>query len=76
MKASRHGPELSYLFFADDLLLFSEANAGQVECIKEGLNFFCECLDQRVIFTKSSMFCSANVLEQVAVALTLNRASL
>lgn len=60
---SRQGPGLSYLLFADDLLLFSEAKADQLACIKEGLDLFCGCSGQRVNYIKSSMFCSANVSE-------------
>lgn len=70
VKASRHGHGLSYLLFAYDLLMFSEENADQLACIKEGMYLFCSCSCQRVNYTKSSMFCSANVSEQVVVSPT------
>lgn len=37
LKASRSGPKLSHIFFADDILLFAEASDDQASCIKEGL---------------------------------------
>lgn len=42
VRASRRGPVLSYVFFADDLILFSEAKENQLLCIKEGLEMFCK----------------------------------
>lgn len=36
--ASRQGPKLSSLFFADDLLIFFEASIDQLRHIKEGLD--------------------------------------
>lgn len=61
VKSSRHRPGLNYLFFTDDLLIFSEANEDQLECIKEGLDQFCNCLGQRVNYLKSYMFISPNI---------------
>lgn len=61
VRASRSGPGLSYLLFADDLILFSEAVEDQLLCIREGLEKFCSASDQKVNFGKSAMFCSANV---------------
>lgn len=61
VKASRQGHGLCYLFFADDLFIFSEAKEDQLLCIKKGLDMFCSCSCQRVNFQKSLMFCSFNV---------------
>lgn len=58
---SRQGPGLHYLFFVDDLLIFSEAKEDQLVCIKEGLDHFCSCSGQRVNYLKSSMFVSPNI---------------
>lgn len=66
VRTSRGGPSLSHLFFADDLLLFSEACEEQLACIKEGLEIFCNCSVQRINFQKSSMFCSSNVSDEEA----------
>lgn len=66
IKASRNGPSLSYLFFADDLLFFSEAVADQVGCLMEGLRLFCK----KTNLSKSAMFFSLNVPEANAIALS------
>ncbi|XP_065637983.1 uncharacterized protein LOC112010482 [Quercus suber] len=61
VRASRSGPSFSHLFFADDLVLF--ANADQVNCntIKSVLNDFCLRSGQRVSVAKSRVFFSPNV---------------
>lgn len=41
-KVSRQGPGLSYLFFVDDFLIFSEAREDQLACIKGELDQFCK----------------------------------
>lgn len=61
LKASCSGLGLSYLFFADDFILFSEAVEEQLLCIKEGLELFCKASRQRVNYDKSSILFSANV---------------
>lgn len=66
VRASRNGPGLNYLFFADDLLLLSDACEDQLSCIKEGLDCFCSCSSQRINFQKSSMFFSSNVSKEDA----------
>lgn len=43
LRALRSGLKISHMFFADNLLLFSEAEEMQLECIKEGLDSFCKC---------------------------------
>lgn len=70
LKASRSGPKVSHLFFADDLMLFSEASEDQVACIKVGLNLFCKASGQKVNYNKSLMFVSSNIFEQVASRLS------
>lgn len=56
VKASRGGIWLSHLFFAGDLLIFSEACEEQLSCIKEGLEAFCKFSCKRINFLKSIMF--------------------
>ena len=41
MKASRNGPSFSHLFFADDLVLFAEADTENCLAINEDLQEFC-----------------------------------
>lgn len=36
VRASRSEQGISYLFFADDLMLFSEVDEGRLMCIREG----------------------------------------
>lgn len=52
LKASRRGPRISHLFFADDLLVFAEAGDDQVDCIREGIELFCDASGLRVNFIK------------------------
>lgn len=61
MKVSRNRPEVAYLFFADDLVLFSEASMGQAEVVGDTLRRFCEQSGKKVSVQKSKLFCSANV---------------
>lgn len=61
MKLSRYGPTISHLFFADDMVLFAEANEEQLETIKRCLKQFEEASGQRVSLKKSQIFFSRNV---------------
>lgn len=72
IRASRQGPGLSHMFFADDLLIFTEARDDQLACIKEILDQFCKCSGQRVNFHKSFMFYSPNILTLEAERLSVN----
>ena len=42
MKASRTGPEITHLFFVDDLLIFGEGTKHQAGVMKEVMEEFCE----------------------------------
>lgn len=55
------GPALSHLFFADDLILFSEASLDQMQEIREVMESFCKVSGHRINLAKSKMFCSRNV---------------
>lgn len=61
MKASRNGPEFSYLFFANDLLLFAKANMNNCYNVREALYTFCELSGQKVSLSKSKVFFSSNI---------------
>ena len=64
--ASRGGPKLSNLFFADDIILFAEASCEQAGVIRECLDRFCRASGQKVSLQKSTVYFSHNVslLEQ------------
>lgn len=50
-RAARKGPGVSYLFFADELLLFSEAVEEHLMCLREGWSYFAGHLARRSITT-------------------------
>lgn len=56
----RRGPEISHLFFADDIILYGEASIRQVETMRGILQTFCGWSGQRVNTKKSSVFFSPN----------------
>ena len=61
IKASRGGPALSHLFFADNLVLFGKANEKNCQSIKDTLEVFCELSGQKVNNDKSRIYFSPNV---------------
>lgn len=52
---------MSHLMFADDLLLFAEANLDQIEVIKAVVGRFCEASGQKVNNSKTTIYFSKNV---------------
>ncbi|PRQ26177.1 putative RNA-directed DNA polymerase [Rosa chinensis] len=66
VRASGSGPYISHFFFADDLILFSEANTHQASILKQCLEVFCVLSGQTVNFDKSLIFCSPNVGNDLA----------
>ncbi|CAN1826458.1 Putative ribonuclease H protein At1g65750 [Linum perenne] len=54
------GPKLSHLFYADDLILLSEASSSQAGVILNCLDDFCGASGQTVSNEKSVFFCSPN----------------
>jgi len=64
--ASRGGPSVASLFFADDLILFGEASLAQARTIKNCLDTFCKASGQKVSYSKSSVFFSNNVEDNLA----------
>nr|KYP50870.1 Putative ribonuclease H protein At1g65750 family [Cajanus cajan] len=61
IKLSKKGPPLSYLAFADDLILFSEASLEQAEIIKTCLELFCTSSGMKVNHDKTRVHFSKNV---------------
>lgn len=70
IKCTRACPTLSHLFFADDLLLFSEASLDQLEVMESCLKEFCELSGQRVSLMKSRLCFSKNVSPTLARSLS------
>ncbi|XP_028761232.1 uncharacterized protein LOC114719845 [Neltuma alba] len=70
LKLSANGPPFSHLFFADDLILFSEASQDQMEEIREIMRFFCEVSGHQINLQKSKMFVSRNVHASRAISLS------
>lgn len=60
IKASKEGPCLSHLFFADYILFFGVATLSQCDIMKDTLDCFCEESGQLVSAHKSKIFVSPN----------------
>lgn len=61
---------LHICFFADDLLLFSEASIEQIEVMESCLAEFCDLSGQRVSFNKSRICFSNNVNPAMACSMS------
>lgn len=70
IRLSKNGPHISHLFFADDLILFAEANLDQVEVINNVLSLFCQASGQRVNADKTRVFFSSNINHNRATQLS------
>lgn len=61
LKVSRDSTNLTHLFFADDLILFGQANLSTCKDIMEALTEFCKLSGQTMNLSKSKMFVSPNI---------------
>ena len=73
-------PAINHLLFADDSLLFFEANSENAAQVREVLRMYCEASGQRINTDKSSIFFSKGVPEatrdEVKAALDVHNESL
>ncbi|GLT95486.1 hypothetical protein SLE2022_131660 [Rubroshorea leprosula] len=69
-KAGRRGPLLSHIFFADDLIFIGKATVENCYYLKNLLDFFCSRSGQCVNPSKSKLFFSKNVVEEVRDSLS------
>lgn len=58
--ASKSDAARLHLFFADDLILFSDATCGQTRVLKTCLDLFCDLSGQDVSNAKSVLYVSPN----------------
>lgn len=65
VRASRNGPHLSNLAFADDLILFGEASMDQAKTIMTCLGKFCDMSGSKVSTAKSKIYFSNNTSEEI-----------
>ncbi|KAA3454975.1 reverse transcriptase [Gossypium australe] len=65
VKASRRGPAVSHLLFADDCIVFGEATKERARFLKEILKSYEQCSGQCVNFNKSTIFFSTNTSEEM-----------
>ncbi|KAK4283181.1 hypothetical protein QN277_000163 [Acacia crassicarpa] len=61
IRLSRTGPQISHLFFADDIILFAEASIEQVQVINKCLKTFCDSSGLKVNQQKTRVCFSNNV---------------
>lgn len=61
IRASRYGPDISHLMFADDLLLMGVATEKQGEIMSTVLAHFCKLIGQKVGVSESRLYVSKNV---------------
>lgn len=66
IRASRKGPILSHLFFANDMIIFFEADMERVDVVLGCLNWFYNCSGQKVSLAKSQLFVSNIVSSLIA----------
>ncbi|KAL4347771.1 hypothetical protein GQ457_17G008220 [Hibiscus cannabinus] len=58
VRASKHGPPVNHLLFADDSLVFLHNDMSEVQCLKDILTTYSSVSGQKVNFTKSTAYFS------------------
>ncbi|XP_060968817.1 uncharacterized protein LOC115701983 [Cannabis sativa] len=64
LKVVREAPSISHLFFADDSLLFLDANEGSLHKIQQILALYSRCSGQVINFNKYILYFSSNTPEE------------
>ncbi|KAH1091495.1 hypothetical protein J1N35_018752 [Gossypium stocksii] len=67
---SQFGPPISYLFFADDLVIFSKADMIHSRLIKDILGRFCDFSGHRINARKTNIFFAKGMDETVAESIS------
>lgn len=62
--ASKNGPALSHLAFANDLILFAEASVDQARIVSACLEDFCGASESKVSLGKSRVYFSGNTSQE------------
>ncbi|XP_061347125.1 uncharacterized protein LOC133292706 [Gastrolobium bilobum] len=70
MKTGRNGPTISHLMFADDLVLFGEANMDQLEVMMGCLKDFCDISVHLVSIEKTTIYFSRNTSHMIKEEIT------
>lgn len=65
MRITKEGIGISHIFFAGDVLLFSQASKDHVQLIAKTLNDLCGVSGMKVNLEKSRLFCSKNIDQNV-----------
>ena len=65
LKASKDNLGFSHLLFANDIILFSKADASECEVISEVLEKFCRESGQKISHDKSRIYFSSNVNKEL-----------
>lgn len=60
IQVARGGPDISHIFFTDDLLLFGEASFSQARMMEHLLAKFCDFSGQRISRSKTRLWFSPN----------------
>lgn len=70
LRALRHGPGISHLFFVNDLLLFEDNSSTQMRVIMNCLDDFSKASGQRINLEKSKVFFSTNFNKEEATRIS------
>ena len=70
IKASPNGPTITHLFFADDLILFANADIDNCATIMGVLEEFCSKSGQSINFEKSKIYFSNNTTRREKLAIS------